>query len=308
MAVTYTVEELRTGREMGYTASGDSVSLDWSTSYSVEVTDPGNGSFNAATDVDPYDVLTASGIPVVNYSIYSFGGKIIPFLICKSKKAKQDPNRAARWTVTCKYKATVKTSSEESDNQPISPPVALTDITPKVVPEYGETEKVLYVDKDSEPILTPTGNYWAEPSVERVPTLTLKITQYESSITDAQVLDRKLKVNSGTYRTFPRYDWIIEDIEPVEVSVTLSGGATDAALVTYTVAYNPSEYGWKDDRALIDTHYIDGGDTKPFLDGELRSQTYGFVTAAGAKHPGSEPLHVQFETQDDIDFDTFLQA
>lgn len=307
MTLTYDVNELRDNRSIGFTGSNDQLSIDWTTSYSVDVTSDVAFDFSTLSE---YDVITASGLPIVNRSVYLSNNKIIPFVICRDKKGKQDPKRKQRWTVACKWKGIRKAGGSESGDAPIAKPNALADITPKVVSELGEIERVLYTDKSStpKPILTPSGRYYSEPAIERIPTLTLKISQYEASITYATMLARKLKVNSGTYRGEPRYDWLIEDVEAVEVDVELAGGTTSAALVTYTVTHNPLLYGWKDDRALIDSHYLDGSVFKPFMDGELRSISQGFVEIDGAKKTGTTPDYDQFETYDDIDFDSFLQV
>lgn len=308
MALTFTSNELTSGRSIGFTGTKDQLTITWTTQYAVDALSD-TLPFDYG-DVSPYDVITASGLPVVNRSVYFVDSKIIPFVICRDKKAKMNPKLKSRWVVTCKWQGIRKAGGSESDDQPISPPAALTDITPKVVSELGEIERVLYTDKSStpKPILTPSSRYYAEPAIERIPTLTLKISQYEASITYDQMLERKLKVNSGTYRSQPRYDWLIEDVEAVDVDVELAGGTTTAALVTYTISHNPLLYGWKDDRALIDSHYLDGSVFKPFMDGELRSINQGFVEIDGAKKTGTTPDYDQFETYDDIDFDSFLQV
>lgn len=309
MAAVYTVS---TGRNQKMTFAGqqDSIEITWHQDYFVEVS---NLTAVQIAAVSPYDVLTASGIPVVNRSIYTNDGKIIPYVICRGKTAEQDPQRLARWKVSTQWKATRKTNSEETDNQPIAAPAALTAITPRVVAKLGETQAVLYEDKQATPkrYLTPTGNFYAEPAIERIATLTLQITQYEPTpLLYADLRNRKFKVNQNVYRGEPRYDWLIEDVEFTEVDVTLSGGVTTAALVTYTVSHSPHLYGWKDDRALIDTQYLSGSDKLDFQEGQLRSQGIGLITVTGTKKTDQTeaPDHEQFEPFETIDFDSFLQA
>lgn len=309
MAVTYTVNEDRVGRSIGFSGDGDRLEVTWTTSYKVLV----GGDATKGEDVDPYSVATASGLPVVNKSIYSFDGKVIPFVICRNKTATQVEGNGLLWNVSCRYRAVLPTNSSEGNNVPIDPPQSLTDITPQETPELGETEKVLYVDKSETPkkIQLPSGNWWAEPAIERIPVLRLKITQYEESVTYEQLLERKLKVNETTYRGQPRYDWLIENIEPVEVDVTLASGTVTAALVTYTLALSPHLYGWKDDRALFDTVYLDGATWKPFLDGDpptLRPATIDVTGALKSNGTATTPDYVQYETYDTIDFSTFLQV
>lgn len=306
MPATYTVSQGRNQR-MSFTGSQDSISVTWHQDYFVDV------SGVTASDVDAYDVLTATGVPVVNRSVYTIGSKIIPYVICRDKTATQNPDRLSRWTVKTKWSSTVRSNTEETDNAPIDPPDAVTDITPLVVSELGETEKVLWMDKSTTPVdaaRTPAGNFWSEPVMERIPTLRLKITQYEASITYEQMLDRKFKVNDATYRSQAAQKWLIEDVEATEVDVELSGGSTTAALVTYTLALSPHEYGWKVERALFDTQYLDTGEVKLFQNEQPGTSSIGYITSAGAKRVSQtgEPDYIEYERFDDTTFSSFLQV
>ena len=302
MPASYSVTTGR-NQKMTFSGEGDQVKITWHQDYYVEV------SGVAASSVSPYDVLTATGIPVVNRSVYYDGSKIIPFVVCRSKTAQQNPKRLSRWTVNTQWGTDSNKNQRESDNAPIDPPAALTDITPRVQPTLGETEKVLYKDKDNKQCYrTPAKSIWTEPVVERIPTLELKITQYESSITYEQMLERKFKVNKSTYRGQPRYDWLITQVEAVETQVQLSGGATTCAQVTYTLEHSPHLYGWKEDRVLIDSHYLDAGDRKPFS--EIVDYSTGLIDNVGEQlsDQDGEPEYIQYETFADIEFSDFLQA
>ena len=219
-------------------------------------------------------------------------------------------DRTDLWHITTKWNATIKSSSEESDNQPINPPSTLADITPREVPVLGESQQVIYKDQNDKEYLTPNGHFFADPAIRRVPMLTLQITQYESSVTYEQLLDRLLHVNSGTYRTYAAYKWCITKIEPVEVEVTLVSGPVTAAMVTYTITLDPRQYGWRDDRLLIDTHYKDGsGNLQPFMDGPLRTKRLGFVTSTGQKTASDTTREYdQWEPFPEVDFSTFMQV
>src|SRR5690606_27002705 len=103
-------------------------------------------------------------------------------------------------------------------------------------------------------VLTPTGNYYAEPIVEQVPVLVIKITQYEGSITYEQMLERTKRCNETTYRTKDRYMWLIDNVEAVEVEVLTTIGTVSAAMVSYTLKLSPKATGWKEERLLVDTH------------------------------------------------------
>ena len=301
MAITYNVDELRTNRSLDFSGSRDEVSVTWNNEYRVSATGTGT--------ISPYDAITATGLPVVNRSVYYFDGKIIPYVICRKKKLKQNPKRTSEFTVTASYKAALTSGQEESDNDPIAPPALLTDITAREVPILKEVERVMYKDKAGDEILTPLKRFFADPVIERVPTLTLEISQYESSVTYEQLLARKLRVNDATYRTKAAHKWLIQHIEPVEVDVELSGGTTTAVLCKYTVELNDTDQGWKEQRVLVDTHFVDGsGDIQPFQDGELLSQNYGFIQSDGTKKAGSTPDYVSFEVYDTATFSGFLQV
>lgn len=318
MAVTYTATEARQGRSIGFSGDADRAEITWSTSYNVVVTGA-----TSASQVDPYEVVTASGLPIVNKSIYSFASKIIPYAICRSKQANMEQGSPYVWRVDCRYRGALPTASNESDDAPISPPANLSDITPRVTPELGEIEKVLYVDKSNEPqrIQLPSGNWWAEPVMERVPTLTLKITQYENYISYEDLLERKLKTNSKEYRSQLPGKWLITGIDPIPVTVTLQSGDVDAALVTYTVELSPHDAGWKDERALFDTVWrsrvdqkwrLFQGDTEFVTSRPATVDKFGYLvgnTKLGQATNEADGLqYIAYQTQDEIDFGTFLQV
>ncbi|QDV86913.1 hypothetical protein [Planctomycetes bacterium TBK1r] len=313
MAYTYTPHELRTGRQMSFAGKGDSVSITWTTEYRVAVEASGGDSL---ADVDPYNVITASGLPTVNSSIYYFGGQVIPFVICRNKTATMDPKHLGEWKVKCSYK-TFTGNQTEAENAPMAPPAAITNLGTAEQPSLGEIEKVLYEDKTPttpQKVTLPSGAWFAEPVMERIPVLTIKLTQYESSITYQQMLDRKFKVNDDTYRTKAAGTWLIEDVEASTVSVQLSGGATTAALVTYTLVHSPLDEGWKKSLALIDNKVNTGTAMAPVWepyvdDSKPPIRSLVFVDDDGIKK-GSQvsPDYRDFIVYDETDFSAFLQA
>ena len=308
MAYTFAVSERRARGPFKVSGKGDRVDITWQTEFNVIV---GTDASDDIAAVNPYDVVSATGLPVVNVSIYYFNNEVIPFVICREKTARQDGDASAKWVVTASYKSFTGNQTE-AQNTPVAPPVALSSLGTSEEPSLGEMEKVIYEDKASTPkkILLPSGAFFAEPVLERVPILTVKLTQYESSITYQQMLDRKFTVNDDTYRTKAAGTWLIEHVEASEVSVQLSGGATSAALVTYTLIYNPTSEGWKKALALVDNKILSGGVFKPYLDdSDPPMQALVFVDSTGAKK-GTQtvPDYVEFQVYDDTDFSAFLQA
>lgn len=310
---TYNVTQSRK-QTMTFSGSDDQLKVTWHADYFVDVSL--SGGENVA-DIDAYNVLTADGIPVVNRTVYEVDGKFIPYVLCRNKTCKPHKDLQTRWIVSAQFESSVRNNNGENDNLPIAKPASLADISPRVIPILGEAQKVLYEDKQSPPVecaRTPSGNWWNEPVLERIPTLALQITQYESYISYDELLRRKLKVNKSVYRNQPRFDWLIQDIKPTEVVVPLSSGNVKAVQVTYTVEHSPHDYGWKVDRALIDSQYLenvaDKESAKLFQNKTPGSRSVGFITEAGGKRADQTgtPSYIQYESYDDIEFGDFLQA
>jgi hypothetical protein len=313
---TYTVTEKR-DQKMSFSGTDDQIKITWSKDYFVDV-----AGYTNINEIDSYSVMTASGLPVVNRDIYNVNGKIIPYVICRNKTCNPFPNRYDRWLVSTQWEASIKSNNEESDNVPITPPASFSDITPRVVPFLGETSQVLYEDLSETPVdcaRTPAGNYWSEPVMQKIPTLGLKLTQYEDYISYEDLLDRKFKVNEEVYRSQPRFDWLIADIEPTEVDVLLSTGVQSGVQITYTLLHSPALYGWKEDRALLDTQYIENGKVKLFTNDQPGTLSSGHITVTGGKRMKTvngevvpdqtgPPDHIQYETFETINFSDFLLA
>lgn len=319
MAFTFTVTEVRSSGGLKFAGTDDKMKIEWSREFRVDVTASGG---DVAEDVSEYDVLTATGIPVVNRSVFYRNGQIIPFVICRDKSAKPFKDARSKWTVTATYRSE-DANQDESSNDPQDPPLALTDITPSEEPSLGMIERPLYVDKADTPIKLPSGHMYPEPILEKVPTLRLRITQYESSITYEQMLERKLKTNDATYRTKAAGMWLITDVEATEVDVQLSGGEVSAALVTYTLELSARQYydtgtssfvdaGWQVPLARVDNVVNDGtGKYDPFLLDNARSASLAFVESDGTilgDGLTGPPEYDVYEVQDSIDFSSFLQV
>lgn len=310
---TFEVFEERS-QSLKIAGTDDSIKTVWNKDYAVQVTLSGT---ETLASIDAYDVMTATGLPTVNRSIYQVNNKIIPFVICRSKTCKPINKAYTRWTVSTQFESTIKQNNDEANNAPIAKPASIADLPVRVVPVFGETEKVIYQDKSDlevECARTPAKNWWTEPVMEKIPTLALQITQYESYISYETLLDRKFKVNDDLYRGQARFDWLITEIEPTEVIVELASGPTQAVQITYTVAHSPHLYGWKEDRALIDSQYLvnpgANEEIKLFQNDQPGTKSIGFITIAGEQRGDQTgaPDYIQYEQYDDIDFSSFLRA
>lgn len=310
---TYTVTQARNQR-MSFSGSDDQVKITWHSDYFVDVT---LGVGETIADINAYNVLAADGVPIVNRTVYEVNNKFIPFVLCRSKNCRPHEQKQTRWIVSAQFESSINGNQNEKDNTPIAKPNSIFDIAPRVVPILGETQKVLYVDKKpdnpQECARTPSGNFWSEPIVERIPTLGLQITQYENYISYDELLRRKLKVNKSTYRNQPPYDWLIQDLKPTEVEVPLASGTVKAVQITYTVEHSPHLHGWKIDRALFDTQFLtdvnDKSSAKLFKNNTPGSKNVGYITVTGAKRASQtgEPDSIQYQPQDRIEFNDFLQ-
>jgi len=310
MAVTYTTKRMKDGRS--FSASGNADGFTWSatTNHQVLVTDPADSGFHGS-DIDELDVIANASIPIVNGSAYTtVGGDVAYFLLCRKRTIKRDDHNSALFHVNSTFEFRSSGDQSEGDVTPQDPPVALTSISPIVTAVLEEGERVLYEDKAGDAILTPTGNYFAEPTMERFPVLKLTIQQYESSLTYQQMLDRKFTTNDATYRTKAAGSWLITDVRANEVTVELSGGPTTAVLAEYDVVLTERDNGWKETKVLVDTHYLDGAGTKlRFIDDDLNTLSYGFIKADGTKQTlASGPIYASFEVFDSSTYSSFLQA
>lgn len=309
MAISFGVEELRTNREISFNGKGDQVAVEWTLEHRVVASVTGSDSL---ADVTEFDASQATGLPIVNRSIYysENSGKIIPFFICRSKRGRRNDKKISNWTFKSTFKS-FENNPSESGSTPEDPPDALTDITPKEQPFLEETERVLYQDLASTPkkIQLPSGAYFSESVRRRVPIFGLKLTQYEASLSYDDYVDRRFKFNDDTYRSKDAHSWIIENIEPSEATVQLSGGSTTAVLVTYTLLHNPLPEGWKRSLALIDYKHLVSGKFVPNMEGNPLTASLCFVDDTGAKKETQDvPDYVDFQQQDEIAYDDFLQA
>jgi hypothetical protein len=245
---------------------------------------------------------------ITNILIYVFAGYYVPYWVCRSKTIKRDPNKRNWFTAQCNFEF-----DGESEPEQETDPEELTNLTPKVVSSIEEVTMVLYKDFQTPPkdIITPCNNWYAEPTLTRLPCLTLTITQYEAAMTFQQQLDRSLRCNETEYRSRPRYMWLSEPVQATEVEVSLPGNTVVTAVqAIYKLRLSPFDWGWKEARVLIDSHYrpSSGADPVPFRDNLIGSRTTGFITADGTRKTGTTPDYAYFEPQQTINFTSFLRA
>ena len=139
----------------------------------------GGGAPVTSSEVSPALISSLPELPLVNGTTYDYNGFNNPYMPCRSKDVERDEGNGLRFTVSC----TFETDILESETQSLTVP-SLTDITPIVTSEIGFIERAMYTDKDGKDCFRlPTGTPYGEPVMEKIPTLSLKITQYEAGIT-----------------------------------------------------------------------------------------------------------------------------
>jgi len=294
----------------------------------------------------PFDLVTEAHIacdarlPVVNRSTWFSArtGRSMPYAVCRSKDVNRDSNNGHIFYITCNF----ETGPIETEQCTATPPSSADDLSPEVSIEVGSYERVLFQDKDGKQCwrLPGTNSPFQNPIVETIPTLSLTITQFEPFVTYEQILERSFKVNSATYRTKDPGMWMIGAVKVTEQDVTLANNSVATfAKVTYPIVlseryfYEPgvaaslanrTYYGHKQVQPLVDSfevHPVDE-DIIPLTDPNSGNITTGYIyrgdegggVLAGEQRfvvAGSNddrPDYMQFRTQDEIDFTTFLKA
>ncbi len=361
MAKQYSVCQMR---DTGYSSSANnsggkkSVQITINVSYRVIVTDPADSGFTGA-DVTDLEVAFAPGIPLVNYHTYydSYANVGMPMAVCKSKSVKRDSGASNMFVVTCSFATEPATSKngkkeEKADDATQEPPLTPDDIDPVVSYSMGVREVVVdtapaYASDDTPLGVISTailpcdpnsvvadkwGPEFQMPVTKKIPTVTMTITQFESTWSWEKLLERGYKVNFFAWgNDTVAKSWMITNINAVEQSVKIDdgvGGVTDADWyrVTYTImrdAYTVKNYntvtGQVDDLfvghaaalPLYSPVYIDTvaspDEIRIFLTKD--SVPYiGRVDHEGAPLPSTTQgcNYVRYDTVDDVDF-SFLQ-
>lgn len=322
--MAYTITEARPEKMSSKTSGSDKVQVDWSKSYFVDVTGVDPLSVSALDILSATDSTSGFKIPTPNKSAWYDGTNGSPYLICRSVSPQRDPNRKDRWRVDVRYDGQFP-----STPTPQALPDSVTDISPNVRFSVGEINRVMYFDKadqlpgntlgdddDKQAIISPSGSWYEDPTMERIATQEVEISQYESFVTYDQLTERRFSINAGPYRGKLPYTWLIEDCQGEEVTVQLAGGPFTAALVTYKILnrpWDPSKglYGWMEDRVLLDTHYKDKvtGKRREFFDSDLGLGQFGYITKDGEKRDRQTgtPDSVQFVKYDIRNFNLWMQ-
>jgi len=344
--ITYTICETAQSVSGASRQDEEKVSQTASVGYQVIVDSLGA---DEVTEILPENISTElirtiPELPLVNGSTYNYGGTSNPYLICSGKTITRDEDHRLKFDIQVDFTTTAESDQEQESG---SDPEDLDDITPTVSGVIGYIERPIYVDKDGiQCFRLPSETPYPSPVMEKVPTLTLTITQYEASITFAQMIARSYKLNDATYRAAGPHSWMTGPVKASTVKVKLASGEVTAAKVTYTLTLSEASfiavvtgepatataggeffYGHSTTKALVDAWATKpssggGGGTpessggrQPITDEDSDEQTTGYIykdgfqRIPGAEGDGSEdrPSYNVHRTQKAISF-SFLQA
>lgn len=306
MAIQWSIIQRRSdSASIAGTEARDGLDISWDVEYTLEVSDDADPGFTGET-VTAVEAAAAPVLPRAGKSVYYENGVVIPFLVCTNKSARRKAENRRLFDVQVSYSG--------NGDQSGPPPINVSDIAPQVEYIVDERQELVYSDLNDKKCLTPTNNFFDDPFLRRFGGKTRRITQYELSLSHDQMATRMLAANSAAYAGEPVYSWLITAVEARDIQVTLQSGLTDAVLVSYTLRHNPSEHGWLDNRALIDSHYLrvaDDLDTKrPYIDKEnLRGASSCMLNPNGTIAADQDtPQYDQWELLGKLDYLTFLQA
>ena len=323
--MAFVVNKICESRESGFSVQGQSGGGTNTVTHTAQQTFTVYTSALTPADVTDVEIGCLPQLPTVNRTTWysATTGTSLPFAVCRSKTVKRMTDNAFVFEVTCNY----TTGAVESEQCAAVPPTNLSDIVPEVSASVGVYDRTVYTDKTFPGpkqcwSFVGTDTPFATPVMEKIPTLTIVVTQFESSITFEQMLERSYKLNKSTYRSKGKGLWMIGAVQAVEQDVQLAGGPTSAVKVTYPIMlserffYPPGSnvktiYGHDTTIPLVDTVYLDGNDIKPFEKGG--SVVSGYINTDGTERvPANDeekrPDYLRFKTLEDIEFSTFLQV
>lgn len=310
-------------RVSGSTGQGNSrnTTQNFTQTYLVKATNADGSLYSGnPSEINTAIVGQANGLPTVQRSIYydPDAGVIHPYAICTGKDVKRRRDAPMLFDVSCTFQS--KTETESMDNETVTAP---TDIRPEVTVSVGGKDRVLYQDLDTgdQAYLFPGIKLqYPAPVVTQVPLLTLTISQYESYVSYAQILNRSFKVNSTNWQGFAAGLWrlVVKNVSEVEIQTQL--GTTTWAKVTYEASLSNDGFydesgtwqltGWKAQIPCIAPKFKNAaGDIQKFVDPNTSEPFMGFISkTSGLLYGGSKPQYITHTRYETLDFNSIIQA
>lgn len=298
--------------------------------YLVEAIPPdgkaaqGTGGDNAPEKMNEHYVGCITSLPRVMGSVYYDPDTELlnPYAICMSKDVTRNAQNPYLYEVSC----TFKTRALETENctvlrSSVSTP---TDISPEVTVQVNGTQRVLYQDLysgDQCYMYEGIKERFASPVTTDIPNLTLSISQYEASVTYAQILARSYTVNSATYAGYGAGMWLCKVANVSEVDIQTSAGSVTWARVNYEVTLSQDGFydqggtwtltGHKHQVPLIASKYRDETDADKviyFKHAKTSAPHMGMIDPDGTKASNQDkPQYLTFNRYRAVPF-TFLQV
>lgn len=310
-------------RVSGSTGQGNSrnTTQNFTQTYLVKATNADGSLYSGnPSEINTAIVGQADGLPTVQKSIYydADSGTIHPYAVCTGKDIKRRRDAPMLFDVSCTFQS--KTETESMDNETVTEP---TDIRPEVTVSVGGKDRVLYQDLDTgdQSYLFPGIKLqYPAPVVTQVPLLTLTISQYESYVSYAQILDRSFKVNSTAWQGFAAGLWrlVVKNVSEVEIQTQL--GTATWAKVTYEATLSNDGFydengtwqltGWKAQIPCIAPKFVNAaGGIQKFVDPNTSEPFMGFISkTSGLLHGGSKPQYITHTRYETLDFNSIIQA
>jgi hypothetical protein len=310
-------------RVSGSTGQGNSrnTTQNFTQTYLVKATNADGSLYSGnPSEINTAIVGQADGLPTVQKSIYydADSGTIHPYAVCTGKDIKRRRDAPMLFDVSCTFQS--KTETESMDNETVNEP---TDIRPEVTVSVSGKDRVLYQDLetgDQSYLFPGIKLQYPAPVVTQVPLLTLTISQYESYVSYAQILDRSFKVNSTAWQGFDAGFWrlVVKNVSEVDIQTQL--GTVTWAKVTYEASlsndgfYNESgtftPTGWKAQIPCIAPKFVNAaGNIQKFVDPNTSEPFMGFISkTSGLLYGGSKPQYITHTRYKTLDFNTIIQA
>ena len=266
------------------------------TKYLVVVSEKSSGPAISPSDLNPLLIVNCLGLPIIGKTCYSFGGLSSPLLLCSSKQIERDAENGMVFHVSVDWESVNfgvgggGQSGEETPQEALEPKTSnelqtIDDISPVASFNTASQEFVRYEtpyldgDGSRQSWKLPTSTPFEQPIVNKVPLVTITITQFEENLTLVDLEERSFRINSEDWNGRGYAQWLCAEVEATEVTVNLAGGEQDMWRVTYHVhlapkydvevivagepfipgqnfevgqTYNP---GWGVLRPLVDTFY-----------------------------------------------------
>ena len=232
------------------------------------------------------DVLTAAGLPVVNYTMLASGAK------CTSKKAERNSKQPRLWKVTCTY----ETTPPDQDQNEGSTPDPTTWI-PRWRGEMSSYKEISLADVNEHAITNSAGDPF-DTGIERSRSLiTYNFSQYEANtVTDFDLAERNETTNSTTFLSHYPAHTLMLIVKSFEYGWYYG---YDCLRVDYQMVYNKRT--WKEKRIDQGYRYLESGDYKDFMAGNGAYRRLGFLNGSdGGKSETAEFL--EFDKLEESNF------